>query len=405
MKNYYHILGLTLESNPSEELITSCYKALVKIFHPDVFNGDKKLGEEKIRDINEAYDVLKDKKKKKIYDEELKSSLSKKEGNNKKDKSNEYQNYENFNAKEFQKDWEVVLDVYPEIEEMRIYLAKFNTQLSFQFQVILITAKSYDKANKLKQTLLDNFLTIHFGNNKLIRDLAERIFVDGYPDLAVELSRYILVIGDKDVNKLINAFFKKFPKAKKLYENDFGNFGDAMSFKHAESYIHKKNQDLSKRNQKFFRGVLVAVFFLVSISILTNSNKKKVYVVQSPFVDILFQTKMTTCQVNQNELSCKLDNGKVKITGPFDNAYKPIGQMRVSTDDPTVLKDDYGKYVKSYIGNLNSIYQFDGYGSLEYWDGTSYKGNFMGGSRYGQGTFYYQDGRTESGRWIGKKAF
>ncbi len=66
MKNYYHILGLTLESNPSEELITSCYKALVKIFYPDVFNGDKKLGEEKIRDINEAYDVLKDKKKKKI---------------------------------------------------------------------------------------------------------------------------------------------------------------------------------------------------------------------------------------------------------------------------------------------------------------------------------------------------
>ena len=403
MKNYYHILGLTLESNPSEELITSCYKALVKIFHPDVFNGDKKLGEEKIRDINEAYDVLKDKKKKKIYDEELKSFLSKKEGNNKKDNSNEYQNYENFNTKEFQKDWEVVLDVYPEIEEMRIYLEKFNTQLSFQFQVILITAKSYDKANKLKKTLLDNFLTIHFGNNKLIRDLAERIFVDGHPDLAVELSRYILVIGDKDVKKLINAFFKKFPKAKKLYQNDFGNFGDAMTFKHAESYNHKKNQELSKRNQRFFLGVLTAVFFLVIISKFMNSSEKEIQAQQS--VDILFQTRMTTCQARPNELLCKLDNGTVRVTGSFDKEFNPIGRMIVSPQGPRVLKDDYDKYVKSYIGNLNSIYQFNGYGSLEYWDGTSYKGNFLGGSRYGQGTFYHQDGRTESGRWIGKKAF
>ena len=65
MKNYYHILGLTLDSNPDAELISQCYKALIKIFHPDVFKGDKKLGEKKIREINEAYEVLKDKKKKK----------------------------------------------------------------------------------------------------------------------------------------------------------------------------------------------------------------------------------------------------------------------------------------------------------------------------------------------------
>lgn len=47
MKNYYHILGLTLESNPDAELISQCHKALIKIFHPEVFKGDKKLGEKK----------------------------------------------------------------------------------------------------------------------------------------------------------------------------------------------------------------------------------------------------------------------------------------------------------------------------------------------------------------------
>ena len=57
MKNYYHILGLTLESNPSEELITSCYKALVKIFHPDV-NGNNKIAEEKFKEISKAYKII-----------------------------------------------------------------------------------------------------------------------------------------------------------------------------------------------------------------------------------------------------------------------------------------------------------------------------------------------------------
>ena len=41
MKNYYHILGLSFESNPEKELIDAAYKALVKIYNPDVYKGEK----------------------------------------------------------------------------------------------------------------------------------------------------------------------------------------------------------------------------------------------------------------------------------------------------------------------------------------------------------------------------
>ena len=104
MKNYYHILGLTLESNPDSELISQCHKALIKIFHPDVFKGDKKLGEKKVREINEAYEVLRDKKKRKKYDEDLKNYLNqqnKSSGATDNPKQNNYKTNKGFNDSSF----------------------------------------------------------------------------------------------------------------------------------------------------------------------------------------------------------------------------------------------------------------------------------------------------------------
>ena len=72
MKNYYHILGLSFESVPEKQLINAAYKALVKLYHPDVYKGDKKALNKKILEINEAYEILNDEDKKKVYDEKLK---------------------------------------------------------------------------------------------------------------------------------------------------------------------------------------------------------------------------------------------------------------------------------------------------------------------------------------------
>ena len=41
-----------------------------------VFKGDKKLSEQKIRDINEAFDTLRDTEKRKKYDEQLNNYLN-----------------------------------------------------------------------------------------------------------------------------------------------------------------------------------------------------------------------------------------------------------------------------------------------------------------------------------------
>ena len=70
MKNYYKILQVDKDASP--EIIKVAYKLLVKKNHPDLKEGeDKKNAEEKIKEINEAYDVLSNPVKKSEYDQSI----------------------------------------------------------------------------------------------------------------------------------------------------------------------------------------------------------------------------------------------------------------------------------------------------------------------------------------------
>jgi curved DNA-binding protein len=65
-KDYYKILGV--ERNFTSDQIKRAYRQLAKKYHPDLHPGDKKA-EEKFKEINEAYEVLGDEKKRARYDQ------------------------------------------------------------------------------------------------------------------------------------------------------------------------------------------------------------------------------------------------------------------------------------------------------------------------------------------------
>ena len=67
--NYYEVLGIKKTATQNE--IKSAYKKLVKKYHPDIYPGDKSYAELKIKEINNAYDVLSNLEFKKEYDETL----------------------------------------------------------------------------------------------------------------------------------------------------------------------------------------------------------------------------------------------------------------------------------------------------------------------------------------------
>jgi len=64
-RDYYEILGIS--KSASAEEVKAAYRSLAKKHHPDV-NADK-ASEEKFKEINEAYEILSDPKKRQLYDQ------------------------------------------------------------------------------------------------------------------------------------------------------------------------------------------------------------------------------------------------------------------------------------------------------------------------------------------------
>lgn len=85
--NYYQVLEI--EQTASEEVIKAAYKALVKKYHPDNCSGDKTIANKKIIEINEAFAVLSDKKRREKYDVDLQFYASK-QNEETKEKESEY---------------------------------------------------------------------------------------------------------------------------------------------------------------------------------------------------------------------------------------------------------------------------------------------------------------------------
>lgn len=65
-RDYYEILGI--EKNADAGKIKSAYRKLAKKYHPDTNSGDA-VAEQKFKEATEAYNVLSDPEKKKLYDQ------------------------------------------------------------------------------------------------------------------------------------------------------------------------------------------------------------------------------------------------------------------------------------------------------------------------------------------------
>lgn len=65
-KDYYSVLGVSRQASPDE--LKKSFRKLAMKFHPDKNPGDK-VAEDRFKEVNEAYDILSDPKKKGMYDQ------------------------------------------------------------------------------------------------------------------------------------------------------------------------------------------------------------------------------------------------------------------------------------------------------------------------------------------------
>ena len=65
-RDYYEVLGIG--RNADAAAIKKAYRKLAKKYHPDMNSGDTNM-EQKFKEVTEAYEVLNDPEKKKLYDQ------------------------------------------------------------------------------------------------------------------------------------------------------------------------------------------------------------------------------------------------------------------------------------------------------------------------------------------------
>src|SRR5215475_14933352 len=65
-QDYYELLGVARKASAKD--IRTAFRKLARKYHPDLHPGDKSA-EEKFKQLQEAYDVLSDSKKRAMYDQ------------------------------------------------------------------------------------------------------------------------------------------------------------------------------------------------------------------------------------------------------------------------------------------------------------------------------------------------
>ena len=122
-KDFYTILGVLPNAEP--EIIRAVYLALAKKYHPD--SSGNAADEEKLREINEAYETLKDTEKRKKYD------TTHKDWN---DSTGEYKSSvddEDLTADGYQDDWELAVEYLPQLNLLLKEVATISPTLSIVF--------------------------------------------------------------------------------------------------------------------------------------------------------------------------------------------------------------------------------------------------------------------------------
>ena len=207
-KDYYAILGVL--PSIDQAALGAVYRALMKKYHPDVFSGSKEEAERISKQLNEAFSVLGDSKKRAEYDRARKA------------KNPNAGDYDSQSAGEtygtgakdeaLEQDWEVVVRYHPGAEEERQRLAKISYSLALMFQMVILQTKQAENYGYVGEHLRREFLKQYFGSNEDIHRFVLRAISQGRKDVALEVNRAIGVLGtpaDKNVRSFLGQVREK----------------------------------------------------------------------------------------------------------------------------------------------------------------------------------------------------
>tara|TARA_B100000780_G_scaffold147622_1_gene103156 strand:- start:580 stop:1479 length:900 start_codon:yes stop_codon:yes gene_type:complete len=210
MKDYYQILGVPTDATP--ELIKAVYKALVKLYHPDVFQGDSKFAQKKLQSINEAFEILSNEVKRGKYNEQYEDKIF--EQTEESFSEQEFSDEFNTHEKIIERNWSAALEFMPELEFQILRLSKINKNLAFVFKAFLLETKKFDLQEDIANMLLDNFMISRFGNDKNLHHVVLKAIETGNKKIALEINKAIKLMGEDSISIISKKLMTKYPDFK-----------------------------------------------------------------------------------------------------------------------------------------------------------------------------------------------
>ena len=206
--NPYEVLGLPHSSD--FELVKATYRSLVKIYHPDVFKGDKEFAKERLSQLNAAHEFLSDEKQKREFD---KSPQSQEKGEEQQDfdpdqSSNEFDE----GIKILKENWDFACGYYPKLKQFYNNLSVLGKEPAFAFMAYVVETKKYKDAATIADQLEDAFLTTKFSNDPTIKQIAKLALQQEEIGFAKELNRALKILGPDSKNDILIKLSQQFPE-------------------------------------------------------------------------------------------------------------------------------------------------------------------------------------------------
>lgn len=220
-KDYYELLEIS--RGASSEVIKNAYRALAKKYHPDTNNLNDEEVQEKIRQINIAYEVLSDPEKKSQYDIELQEKENNEDYNLQEKDENFYEDEEkmNPNKKKFIIIFIVVI-AFIFITLLTFLIVSFvsdppvlkKNSLDEKNTTVDVKESKEENKNDNKDYNKDDNKIVNDYENKLTETSEESIDIDDNLNIEEEIDNSNIVKPDieenvdstnKDTNKIVES--------------------------------------------------------------------------------------------------------------------------------------------------------------------------------------------------------
>jgi len=166
----------------------------VKIFHPDVFDGDKQFAVDRLSALNEAYEFLSDPSRKRKLDEKL-SAHDNADNNGAYDPENGNDEFskasENLKGK-----WDFACEYHPEIIAYHQSLKSLDRNSANLFVFIIVEEQQFSKAGVVADEIEGRFLSSKFGNDREICALAKLAIINKKTKFAKQLNQALKILGE-----------------------------------------------------------------------------------------------------------------------------------------------------------------------------------------------------------------